>query len=152
MEILLVNHKQTQCGVYQYGKRLSDILKKIKGHRLTYVECDSAMELLKHIETIKPNLILYNWHELTMKWVNPNFTKNLGNIKQIFIYHEAGFNTQMKHDALIYINFFEDETKKYLHYLDLSLRMNLLKKIMTFLQSVVLVLGFITKDLNEFVI
>jgi hypothetical protein len=112
MEILLVNHKQTQCGVYQYGKRLSDILKKIEGHTLTYVECDSAMELLKHIEIIKPNLILYNWHELTMKWVNPNFTKNLGNTKQIFIYHEAGFNPQMKHDALIYINFFEDESKK----------------------------------------
>jgi hypothetical protein len=112
MKILFVNHKQTKCGVYQYGKRLYEILKKSKAYQIMYFELESDTELNQILEETKPNLILYNWHELTMSWVNQKLTNELSKYKQIFIYHEAGFNTDMKYDGLIYINFFEDEDKK----------------------------------------
>lgn len=112
MEILFVNHKQTKCGVYQYGKRLYEILKNSNSLKISYFELESVSEFMDVLEIVKPNLIIYNWHELTMSWVNSSLTNKLSKYKQIFIYHEAGFNKEMKYDALIFINFYEDENQK----------------------------------------
>jgi hypothetical protein len=77
--ILFLNHKIQQCGVYQYGKRLFDILEKEK---YIYKEIDCYEEYTNIIEEVKPVSIIYNYHQSTMPWLNKDtiqhFVKNIG--------------------------------------------------------------------------
>ena len=46
MKILFLNHKIIKCGVYQYGLRLSEIIKKSKNMNFIYKEVDSFDEYI----------------------------------------------------------------------------------------------------------
>lgn len=94
MSILFMNHKVTQCGVYQYGKRFYDIIKESHTYNFIYCEVDSATEYFQLLteynssETMqnKPIAILYNYHASTMPWLRKYIQKN---IKNIGIVHES---------------------------------------------------------------
>ena len=71
MRILFINHKKSQCGVYNYGKRLFDIWKKSLAIDFDYIEIDS-LEEYNNIEFSDYNYIVYNYHSflacLEKKW------------------------------------------------------------------------------------
>ena len=70
-KVLCLNHKKKQCGVYQYGKRLFEILKTTTLSRHYYEEIDCFDEyknlLIKYNDI---DIILYNFHNVTMPWIN----------------------------------------------------------------------------------
>jgi hypothetical protein len=68
MKILFLNSKIQNCGVYQYGLRLFDILKKTKTIEYIYTEIDSLDE---YNNLSKFYVIIYNYHCSTMPWLNP---------------------------------------------------------------------------------
>lgn len=74
---LLVNHKKEKCGVYQFGKLTYEALRGSKNYDFRYVEVESFSELLAHLEVIRPNIIIYNYHTLTQAWLNEDRIKRL---------------------------------------------------------------------------
>ena len=88
MVVLFLNHKIQNCGVYQYGLRIFDILKKTQSINYVYYEIESLDEynnLLSVLPSIK--LIIYNYHCSTMSWLNQYTTQK--NVKNISISHES---------------------------------------------------------------
>ena len=113
MKILFTNHTQQQCGVYQYGKRVSDILIKDTRYSFFYCETDTYLEFVEKLNEINPDVIIYNWHPSTMQWLTSDITKNLKNVKQLFIFHEVTFPSNFKSDGFIMSDLSEDGDKKF---------------------------------------
>jgi hypothetical protein len=67
--VLLVNHKEKQCGVYQYGLSLGKILNRSKKHNIIYVECENIQDLIGFVEKYDPKAIIYNYYSSTLPWV-----------------------------------------------------------------------------------
>lgn len=110
MIIIFLNHKKKQCGVYQYGFRLYNILKNCNLNKYIYKEVDTYKEYLQVINENKNiDYVIYNCCDLTMPWLNnktiniknknfkkigmihPYWTKNLG--KRINFDIKIDFNT-----------------------------------------------------------
>ncbi len=70
MKILFLNHKIKSCGVYQYGLRLYDILKKSTQYTYIYCEVENYQEYIGCITSQSPHCIIYNYHRATMHWLN----------------------------------------------------------------------------------
>jgi hypothetical protein len=88
MKVLFLNHKIQNCGVYQYGKRVIDILLLDTEIQYIYAEIDCYEEYLDVIsKNTNITAVIYNYHVSTMSWLNPsNIQKN---IKNIGIPHES---------------------------------------------------------------
>jgi hypothetical protein len=87
MIILFLNHKIQACGVYQYGLRIVNILKKSKKNIYIYIEIDDYSSYLNAINTYKPGMIIYNYHISTMPWLNASNIQHT--VKNIVISHES---------------------------------------------------------------
>lgn len=88
MEVLFLNHKVKQCGVYQYGLRLSQIFQKsedLKYHYHEIADINEYNELLLRYD--KLIAILYNYHFITMPWLNKTTIQK--SLKNIGISHES---------------------------------------------------------------
>jgi hypothetical protein len=70
MNLLFLNHKIKNCGVYQYGYRLYNILKKSLDNTYIYLEIDSYEEYINNINKHQNYVIIYNYHGSTMSWLN----------------------------------------------------------------------------------
>ena len=88
MNVIFLNHKIHNCGVYQYGLRLYNILSKSNDINYIYEEVDSFSEyynVINNNNNIKK--ILYNYHSCTMAWLN---SKNINKqINSVGIIHES---------------------------------------------------------------
>jgi hypothetical protein len=85
--VLFINHSQKQCGVYQFGFHIGQVIRKSKEFDIRYLECNSSAELAQHIITLAPKIIIYNFYPSTLGWcVNFPFIYPL--IKHIIIRHE----------------------------------------------------------------
>jgi len=79
--ILFLNHKKKQCGVYQYGVRLFDIIKQSNKYWFQYVEIENIHEYDRCIDNHDCEIIIYNYHGATMSWLNKtNISKRSINI------------------------------------------------------------------------
>jgi len=79
--VLFLNHKLKQCGVYQYGKRVYDIIKETPYIQYVYREVDNYEEYQYYIKEFQYYCIFYNYHCITMPWLNENnIQKNIKNI------------------------------------------------------------------------
>ncbi len=90
MTILFLNHKIKECGVYQYGYRLYDILYRSSKHTYVYEEIDCIDEYNNMICKWTPSIIIYNYHASTMPWLSRDiigFQKHIH--KHIGISHES---------------------------------------------------------------
>lgn len=85
--VLFLNHKKKQCGVYQYGARLFDILKTTEKSYHFYEEIDSVEEYQKIFEKFNIDIVIYNFHEVTMPWLNKNTINK--KVINIGIMHES---------------------------------------------------------------
>jgi hypothetical protein len=91
MKILFLNHKIQQCGVYQYGLRLYNILKKTSNIEYIYIEIENIYEYISVIQqSTDIQAILYNYHNSTMSWLNKDNIQN--KVKNIGIPHESRHN------------------------------------------------------------
>jgi hypothetical protein len=98
-KILVVSHKKAQCGVYEFGKDLVDVLCDSKKYEFIRAECSSLDELYKYIKENNPSVIIYNYYPLTMPWITERvlpilYKNNIYSIKipQIGIIHESAQN------------------------------------------------------------
>jgi SAM-dependent methyltransferase len=94
--ILFVSHKKAQCGVYEFGKSLFEILQRSNHYKFIKAECSSLKELESAIASNKPVAIIYNYHPSVLPWITakktPHIFKNNTtsiNIPQIGIIHEV---------------------------------------------------------------
>lgn len=74
---LIVNHKKEKCGVYQFGKLTYETLRCSKNYDFHYAEVESFSELLTHLEAVRPDIIIYNYHTLTQSWLSEVRIKEL---------------------------------------------------------------------------
>jgi hypothetical protein len=73
MKVLFLNHKSIKCGVYQYGKRVYDIIKNTKNINYIYFEIQNLQEYNDILNTnLDMDYIIYNYHTATMHWLNNN--------------------------------------------------------------------------------
>ena len=94
-KILFVSHKKTQCGVYEFGKNISDVLQNSKHYQFIRVECSSLSELQAVVNENTPTGIIYNYHPSVLPWIatkiGPRLYRNniiSINVPQIGIIHE----------------------------------------------------------------
>lgn len=99
--ILFLNHKEQQCGVYQYGYRTASILKRSKQFNFSYHEIDYEYEFYNLIESEKPDGIIYNYHPSTMGWLNNNILSSYFDITHYGIHHEGNEIENIKFDNYI---------------------------------------------------
>ena len=86
MNVLFVNHKVIQCGIYQFGLRFRDILSKCKDINYIYIEVENVTEFYDNVrKTNNLVAIIYNYVGTTMPWLNPYVL--IPNIKNIGLLH-----------------------------------------------------------------
>lgn len=105
VKVLIVNSTIKNCGVYQYGKRVSDILVGNFESKYVYyyVEIENNDELNNSILLIIPEIIIYNFVRLTMPWINNDVIDHVRctGIKQLLIVHDnayEGFDYYLQQD------------------------------------------------------
>jgi len=72
MKVLFLNSAITNCGVYQYGYRLANILKKSKHMTFEYKEVSCYDDYLNILQKNSYDVIFYNYHILPLYWLNEN--------------------------------------------------------------------------------
>jgi hypothetical protein len=94
-KILFVSHKKAQCGVYEFGKNITDVLQHSHRYQFIRVECSSLVELQTAINENSPEGIIYNYHPSVLPWVATRigpklYRNNITSIQipQIGIIHE----------------------------------------------------------------
>lgn len=100
MKVLLVNHRQKGCGVYQYGNRLYNILHKSDKNRYSIIETQSSEFFFQELQNYKADVVIYNYNRITAAWLTPEITQQV-NAKQVCVYHDGGLPTHLKHDAFL---------------------------------------------------
>lgn len=81
INVLFVNHKIKKCGVYQYGIRLYNILKKSKNVHFVFCEIENHDEYKEQLALLNYDLIFYNYHPQIMGWLNHmNIQRRVKNI------------------------------------------------------------------------
>lgn len=93
--ILFVSHKKAQCGVYEFGKNIFNILQGSKRYQFIRVECASLVELQATIAEHVPAAIIYNYHPSVVPWLATKlgavlYRNNIASIPipQVGIIHE----------------------------------------------------------------
>lgn len=87
--ILFFNHKQKQCGVYQYGYRTGSILTKSTKFNFVYCEVESEAEYLSLMHTHNPVAVFYNYHPSTMSWFGNDCIVRFNKAIHFGLHHEG---------------------------------------------------------------
>lgn len=86
--ILFISHKSQQCGVYQFGFNIAKAIQKSKKYSFIYKECSSSEELMASARSLKPSVIIYNYHSLTLPWLQKQIMNKI-KVPHIGIIHEV---------------------------------------------------------------
>jgi hypothetical protein len=89
--ILCINHRDTQCGVHQFFKRLTAPLIASKKYNVYYIDPAEESEFHYWCEQLKPDIILYNFYtSATMPWLTPEKIASWRTrFKQTCLFHEV---------------------------------------------------------------
>lgn len=82
---------KSYCGIGIRGKLTSDILTNAKYSNFKYIQLmtDNNNELEQAINKFNPSVIIYNYHSITMPWLNDRSIRNkYTNIKHIMIHYD----------------------------------------------------------------
>uniref|UniRef100_A0A6M3KUD2 Glycosyltransferase n=1 Tax=viral metagenome TaxID=1070528 RepID=A0A6M3KUD2_9ZZZZ len=85
--ILFVSHKKAQCGVYEFGKDITDALQHSMCYQFVRVECSSLPGLRDAITENNPIGIIYNYSPLVFPWMNHKI-RSITSVPQIGIIHD----------------------------------------------------------------
>lgn len=94
-KIAFVNHNISSCGVYQYGKRLGNILTNSDKFNVMYNEITSLDKYKTLQEDMSLDAIIYNYHPATLPWLNNHTICR--RIPSIGIFHEGGLGIHFDH-------------------------------------------------------
>lgn len=87
--ILFVNHNYSKvCGIYAHGTRMYKILKNSKKYKFYYSEVVSFEELNQKVNTINPEIIIYNYTPILMPWINEAIISYKNKITNIALCHD----------------------------------------------------------------
>lgn len=111
--VLFVNHRKSQCGVYEFGRNIGHALEG-SASGFKYSECGSISDLQIAIRDESPDLIVYNYNPATMSWLSGRFTRKI-KCPQIGIIHEVTqqvadradnslFNFHIAHDPTLLLS------------------------------------------------
>ena len=89
MNVLILNHHHVECGVYQFGKRIYDIVSDSSVVNYSYASVRNKVEYRRAIETEKPDIIIYNWHWDRMPWLTLSDLLKNKKVQHYFIYHDG---------------------------------------------------------------
>lgn len=99
-KVLFLNHSQTHCGVYQFGKRVYTLASKSRVVEYIYKELETKGEYLQFLSEIQPDYIIYNWYPITMHWLTEDIIVNNKNTKHYFIFHDG--NVRRNYDKYLF--------------------------------------------------
>jgi hypothetical protein len=102
--VIFLNHKERQCGVYQYGKRSADILKKSTKYNFIYIETESENDFWYHANTNNSIAIIYNYHVATMPWLGRHSTVKYPNTTHYLLHHEGSKPSQIQPDYYLIVD------------------------------------------------
>ena len=102
--VLVLNHSEKSCGVYQFCRRVYDLIKTSKNVNYIYKEVGSHAEYLHIKKQINPDFILYNWHPLTMSWLTEDMVSTDKTTQHYFIYHDL--STRKNYDKYLFFGVF----------------------------------------------
>jgi hypothetical protein len=93
--VLITNHKDKECGVYQYGKRFSSILLEASSNEYEYhyLELDNKKDFIEKVSDISPDIVIHNYLNITMPWYDFDCFNLLKKekIPQGLIVHNIGY-------------------------------------------------------------
>lgn len=107
--VLFINHKQKQCGVYQYGYRSANILNKSKLYNFIYAEVESEQEFFNVVNDNNPIGIIYNYHPLTMAWLG-NHSFIFPDVVHYGLHHEGSTPDHIKFNHLLIVDSVVEDT------------------------------------------
>ena len=94
-KVLFVSHKKAQCGVYEFGKTITDVLQNSRNYQFIRAECSSIEDLKQAIKENAPDIIIYNYYESVLPWIATRigagcYRSNVASIRipQVGIIHE----------------------------------------------------------------
>lgn len=87
-DILVVSHKESHCGIHQYGLDITEALSTSRKYLFEYAECSSQKELSEYILRKQPRAIIYNYYPATMPWLDNTITSKI-QIPQLGVMHEV---------------------------------------------------------------
>ena len=87
MKVLFINHKKSQCGIYELGNRIFQLIDQSILPSV-YEETNTLSEYHIAVAKHRPDVIIYNYYSVTLPFLNPTVTKLLGHIKHIAIIHD----------------------------------------------------------------
>ena len=85
--ILFISQKERQCGIYQYGRNITNTLRKSKEYNFIFCECGNRWDLKRAIRHYDPVAIIYNYHYYNMPWLTPGITRSY-KLPQLELSHE----------------------------------------------------------------
>lgn len=100
MKVLLVNHLQQRCGVYQHGWRMAQALLKDNRYESEYLETNDQNEFIATVQRFDPDFIMYNWHTATLQWFTPQISYQI-KAKQLIFHHENEIPYHLNSNAII---------------------------------------------------
>ncbi len=99
--VLMVSHKQKQCGIYQYGINITEALKNSNRYSFWYAECSNEEELNQAVIQANPSVIIYNYYPATMPWLTSKVTQRY-KVPQLGIMHEVTQEDADKADRVLF--------------------------------------------------
>jgi hypothetical protein len=102
-KILFITHPHKQCGVYQFGKCLYDVLSAITEYNFSFIESTNEDTLFTLISKEKPDLLFYNYHPGTIPFIVslvPRLRRDFPALIQLGFLHEIndltiGYNLEL---------------------------------------------------------
>lgn len=89
MSIIYINHSQSQCGVYEIGKRIYELFDKSK-LPIKYFETpiNGLTEYMNIMEEHNPKYVLYNYYPGTLQYIHKGLLEKYPNAKHYGIIHD----------------------------------------------------------------
>jgi hypothetical protein len=85
--VLMISQKERKCGIYQYGRNITNTLKKSKKYNFIFCECGNRSDFDEAVKFYNPVAIIYNYYQPTMPWINRWVTRKY-KIPHLAIIHE----------------------------------------------------------------
>jgi SAM-dependent methyltransferase len=87
--VLLLNHREQACGVWQYGRRLARILRASTRYAFEYAEVDSRTEWTAALARTDLAAVIYNYTDLTLPWLDLAVVHDRPAVTHLALYHEG---------------------------------------------------------------
>lgn len=89
--VLIVNHNEPACGVFQFGENLHRALHAVPSrYSFELANCANENDIRSAIARANPAAVIYNWHPATLPFIDKEFTRRMGSpaVPAIGFFHE----------------------------------------------------------------